>query len=307
MPSTRTGAPIRFGLVGTAYWSADVHAPGLRAAAGAELVGVFGRSHEKAQALAARHGLRAYARFEEMLQTVDAVSIAIAPEAQPDYAIAAARAGKHLLLDKPIARTIEAARAIDHAVRDSGVAAVVFFTRRFVPEIATAIEAARGRRWDKAIIRVHSAPMTTDSPYRASQWRQAHDSALWDIGPHVLSVTTAVLGPVVAARKLPAEPPFVRFATRHASGAEAEVSVTIHAQPSDVGSAYRFIDAAGDDLVLPEPALERPEVMRRVAETLVDMIGSGRRDHPCGVALGVEIVRILESLDRPAPHRLSGA
>ncbi|NEB08171.1 Gfo/Idh/MocA family oxidoreductase, partial [Streptomyces coelicoflavus] len=63
-----------------------------------------------------------------------------------DLAVRAARAGRHLLLDKPLAPTVAQGRAVAEAVRTAGVASVVFFTTRFQPETGAWIteQAARG-------------------------------------------------------------------------------------------------------------------------------------------------------------------
>ena len=287
---------VKFGVVGTAHWGANVHVPGLLKTPGVELVGIHGRSPEKAEEIAQRHGIRAFARYEDMLEAVDAVSIVIPPQAQPSYAIAAADAGKHLLLEKPVAVTLADAAAIAASVERRGVAALVFFVRRFAPGIREAIAAYRDSPWEQALVSVHSAPMTTDSPFRGSLWRQQDGAALWDIGPHALSVLVAMMGPVVEAWSMPAEPRFARFETRHAAGGTAEISLTIHAPPGETRSEYRF-SRKGEDVVLPEPVFSRPDALSRAAEELLDLVRSGRRDHECGIGLGVETVRWLAAIE----------
>ena len=65
---------------------------------------------------------------------VEAVAIALPPDVQAPLALRAAQAGRHLVLDKPVALRPEDAEAIAAAVEERDLASVVFFTRRFTQE-----------------------------------------------------------------------------------------------------------------------------------------------------------------------------
>jgi predicted dehydrogenase len=79
---------------------------------------------------------------------VDAVAFSLPPDAQPGLAVRAARAGRHLLLEKPVALSVAAADAVAGAVAEAGVASVVFFTQRFEPEVrAWLARTAAGGPW----------------------------------------------------------------------------------------------------------------------------------------------------------------
>jgi ornithine cyclodeaminase/alanine dehydrogenase-like protein (mu-crystallin family) len=112
---------MRFGLFGTGPWAHFAHAPALAEHAGAELVGVWGRNPEKAAELAEKYGSRPYAEIDELIADVDAVAIALPPDVQAPIALRAARAGRHLLLDKPVALTAAAATEIADAVAVVGL------------------------------------------------------------------------------------------------------------------------------------------------------------------------------------------
>jgi len=107
---------MRFGLVGTGYWAKITHASALASTPGAELVAVWGRNPAAAAALAAEHGAIAYQDFGEFLDNVDAVAFAVPPHVQAPLAIRAAEAGKHLLLEKPIALSADDADKLVAAV-----------------------------------------------------------------------------------------------------------------------------------------------------------------------------------------------
>ena len=81
---------------------------------------------------------RAGPRHEDIgafLDAVDGVAFAVPPDVQAPIAVAAARAGKHLLLEKPLATSDAGADELAEAVAGSGVASVVFFTLRFRAEV----------------------------------------------------------------------------------------------------------------------------------------------------------------------------
>ncbi|BFO18874.1 hypothetical protein SHKM778_52620 [Streptomyces sp. KM77-8] len=108
----------------------------------------MGRRPDAAKELAELHGTRAYDDVEALFADVDAVAVALPPAVQADLAVRAARAGCHLLLDKPLAPTVAQGRAVVEAAEAAGVASVVFFTTRFQPEPEAWItEQARTAGW----------------------------------------------------------------------------------------------------------------------------------------------------------------
>src|SRR5262245_20296457 len=143
---------MRFGLLGTGYWAQYTQGAALIRHPDVELVGVWGRNPAKAEALAAAldANVAGYSEVDELLAAVDAVAVALPPDIQADLAERAARAGKHLLLDKPLALSVDAADRVVTAVEAAGVSAVIFFTRRFDPTIASFIIDAAARDWDGA-------------------------------------------------------------------------------------------------------------------------------------------------------------
>ena len=122
---------MRFGVLGTGFWAKEIHAAALAAHPTAELVGVWGRDVAKAKAVGAEFDVPGYGDVDELLAEVDAVSFSLPPDVQAPLAVRAAEAGKHLLLEKPIALTVPDADRLVDAVQAAGVAAVVFFTFRF--------------------------------------------------------------------------------------------------------------------------------------------------------------------------------
>ena len=282
---------LRFGVVGTAYWAREIHIPGLFAA-GADAVGIWGRTPATVEKVAQERGLPAFASLDDLLDACDAVTIAVPPDVQAQIALRAAQAGKHLILEKPVTRDVESAHRIARVVAERDLATQVFFLRRFVPEIAATIASERGNNWTQAKIRVHASVMATESPYSGSVWRQAPGAALWDIGPHVLSVLIPMMGQVTAIAAQPERDGFSVFRTWHERGGVADVSVTLHCAADAVANDYRFLGPTRE-LVFPNPQFSRIDAFSRAVLELTDAVRNGRRDLPCGLPLGVNIVEWL--------------
>jgi len=104
----------------------------------ATLVAVCRRDAREGRAVAAEHGCEFHADWRALLEDprIDAVVTVVPPVLNAMIAEAAARAGKHLLLEKPLAHTVEAARRIAAAVRETGVRAMVAQTLRFDATVA---------------------------------------------------------------------------------------------------------------------------------------------------------------------------
>ncbi len=98
-----------------------------------DLVGVYDMSHESGQRLAQQYETRFFTNLEEMLDEVDAVSIATPTPSHFDVAMLCLRRGKHILVEKPITETLEQARVLVSAARQSGLVVQVGHIERFNP------------------------------------------------------------------------------------------------------------------------------------------------------------------------------
>jgi len=132
-----------------------------------------------------------------MLAAVDGVAFAVPPDVQAPIAAAAARAGKHLMLEKPIATAEAEADELVAAVDEGQVASVVFFTLRFRDEMRAwlADVTARGG-WAGGLASWFGSSMLETSPFN-TPWRR-DKGALWDLAPHVISLLWVALGPVTS-------------------------------------------------------------------------------------------------------------
>lgn len=124
---------IGFGLIGTGM-IAEYHAQAIRATRGGALVGVASRSAEKARAFAEAHQVPFSASSIEELVTrpdVDVVCITTPSGAHLDVALAAIRAGKHVVIEKPLEITTERVDRILDAAAAVGVRVASIFQARF--------------------------------------------------------------------------------------------------------------------------------------------------------------------------------
>lgn len=130
------GDTLGWGVIGIGNIVQGTIAPAMVAEPHCELVAATSRDRGRADAFAARFDVPgAYTDYEEMLAdpAVEAVFIATPNALHPEQVIAAARAGKHVLCDKPLAIEVAAARAAVDACRAAGVALGINFHNRFLP------------------------------------------------------------------------------------------------------------------------------------------------------------------------------
>ena len=125
--------PLRIGLIG-----ADKH--GSRYAKHiaedipqAELAGVCRRNAAEGEQLAAKYGCPYYADYRQLIENsdIDAIAIAVPPSLHPKIVEVACQAGKHILIEKPLAVSVAEAKWIRSLVEDSSVRCMVAHTLRF--------------------------------------------------------------------------------------------------------------------------------------------------------------------------------
>jgi predicted dehydrogenase len=292
---------VRIGLVGTGHWARIAHAPALASTDGVEFVAVWGRSLAAAEALAAEHsahtahGVTGYADLERFLAEVDAVAFSVPPDVQAPIAVRAAQAGKHLLLEKPVALSLVEADALVTAVERSGVASVVFFTARFEPEVRAWIaEVTAQDGWLGAACLLLSGALSGSSPFD-TPWRR-EKGGLWDIGPHVISMLWACLGPVEAVTAVAGQADITHLILRH-PGATSTATVTLSA-PAQAAEASLLLWGAPGRSHMPATKDDVVTTLRTAVRELVKNAEAHTQDHPCDVRFGRDVVRVLEEAER---------
>jgi predicted dehydrogenase len=287
---------MRFGLVGTGHWARVTHAPAIASTAGAELVGVWGRRPEAVSAIADEHRARAYDNFDALLDDVDAVAFSVPPNVQAPLATRAANAGKHLLLDKPIALSREDSDALVDAVAAAGVASVVFFTSRFVPAVRDWLaDVNTTSDWDGATAHWLGDTFAEGSPYADSQWR--HDKGgLWDLAPHILSIVMVILGPVDRVTAERGRRDTTNLLLHHTSGATSVATVSLEASEAATVMDLAVWGARGRTWM--PAAFDAPQAALQVAvRELMSIVDYGAVEHPCNVRFGRDIVHVLAAAE----------
>jgi len=128
---------IRTGVWGVGVWG-EKHARVYQALPEAELAGVYDHDYGRAREVAERHGCRAFGSAEELLAACDAVSIAVPTVEHRLAAERAAAAGRHALVEKPMAVTVDEADAMIAAARRAHVVLQVGQVERFNPALLAA-------------------------------------------------------------------------------------------------------------------------------------------------------------------------
>jgi predicted dehydrogenase len=288
---------LRFGLLGTGYWAQEVHGAALAAHPDAELAGVWGRNPAKAEAAAGRFGVPAFTELDALLGAVDAVAVAVPPDVQAELAVRAAAAGRHLLLDKPLALSSEAARRVVDAVDAGGVASLLFFTLRYHADVAAWLDQARqAGDWHGAQATWFGSIFHQGSPYADSAWRRGK-GALWDVGPHALALILPTLGPVerlTAGRGLGDT---VHLVLGHRGGASSTLSLSLTVPAAATATTFALWGPRGH---APMPAARAPalEAYAEAVRQLVAMVDAGETSHPCDVRFGAEVVAVLDAAER---------
>ena len=292
---------LRFGLVGTGHWARITHARALASTDGIEFAAVWGRNADAAAGLAASYHMTAYRDLPEFLDGVDAVAFAVPPDVQAPIAIRAARAGKHLLLEKPVAVTAADADAVADAVAQARVASVVFFTARFQAGVrAWEAEVAAVGGWAGGCAVWLGSAWQPGSPFN-TPWRR-DKGALWDLGPHVISLLWASLGPVRSVTAQAGLADITHLVLRHDSGVTSTATVTLDAPESAEFNELFLWGRAGRSAAptaVPDPVTP----LRTALAELAANARSGQVSHPCDARFGRDVVHVLADAERQTGAR----
>ena len=295
---------MKFGLVGTGYWARVTQAAALASEPAAEFTAVWGRSADAAAAVGLQFGVKPYAAragYADFLDHVDAVAFSVPPDVQAELAATAAAAGRHLLLEKPVATSAAAAGRLAGEVEQTGVSSVVFFTARFDPAVREWLAEVQDAGFLGGWGRWFGSAFSPGSPFASSPWRR-EKGALWDVGPHALALLTGALGPVTALTADGGAGDLVHLVLHHSQGATSTASLTIGAPER---AAHTELSLWGPAGLSPMPALaDDPVALYRVAlRELVAGAEAGRRSHPCDVRFGAGVVKLLAEAERQIAAR----
>lgn len=205
---------VRVGIVGTGGM-ATIHAGNFKTIHGVELAACLDVAPGRAEAYAQKHGVKHVAKnLEDLLDHVDAVAVVTPDQFHAEPSIAALRAGKHLLCEKPLTVTLAEARTVAaEAVKAGkrGVIQMINFSYRASAALQHAMElVAAGKLGSLRHIHSYylqswlSSDLWGNWTNEGWHWRletaAGSGGVLGDIGCHIIDLTTAVAGDVKRIR-----------------------------------------------------------------------------------------------------------
>jgi predicted dehydrogenase len=193
---------LRFGIVGPGKVG-ELHARALSRIQGARLAAVAGRGRERAQALAARYDARVDASLEQMIERggIDALIVCTPHPLHRDQAIAAAGAGLHTVVEKPMALTPDDCDAMIAAAASGRVLLSVVSQRRWYPPVRRVREAIMdGRTGEPGLATVEVLGWRGPEYYAMDEWRGTRagegGGVIVNQAVHQLDLLRWFLGPV---------------------------------------------------------------------------------------------------------------
>ena len=197
--------PVRVACIGMGWWS-DVLADAFRRSDKIEIVACHTRSEDKREAFAKKYGCKAVARYEDILAdpAIEAIVNTTPNDVHLPTTRAAAQAGKHVFLDKPIANSVSEGRAITEICRKAGVILAMGYQRRRESHFRWVRQQIDAGVFGRLVNAEANISRDRLGKIDLSSWRyQAAGmpgGVMLQIGIHYADVLTYLMGPVVAVR-----------------------------------------------------------------------------------------------------------
>ena len=188
---------VRWGVLSTARIATEKVIPGIRRAPNCEVLAIASRDADRATAVAARLGIpRPYASYEELLADpdVDAVYIPLPNHLHAEWTLAAARAGKHVLCEKPLAMTASDAQLLVDGCRDAGVLLMEAFMYRLHPSWVAARELVASGRIGRLTAVSSWFSYFNDDPANIRNILDFGGGAVYDIGCYCINLSRMLFG-----------------------------------------------------------------------------------------------------------------
>ena len=198
VPDLLEAPAIRWGILGAGNIAASF-SEGVRDRTRSSVVAVGSRSVEKAAEFAAAHaaGARAHGSYEDLVADpdVDVVYVATPHSHHLEHALLAIRAGKHVLVEKPITRSVAEAEQVLEAAREAGVFLMEAMWTRFLPHVAALRAAiARGEIGEVVTIEAEFDISVPFDPAHRLFAPELAGGALLDLGIYPIAFAHDLLG-----------------------------------------------------------------------------------------------------------------
>ena len=253
-----------FGVIGVGLWG-EYHALTYANYPGAELVAVCDVDAGRAAEMADKYGAqRWYTAYQELLADteIDAVTVATPDYLHTEIGIAAAQAGKDILMEKPLALTVEDCQKIIAAADQAGVKLMVDFHNRWSPPFNVLKQRIVAGELGEPLLVNARLNNTLFVPTEMLRWA-GRSATIWFTGSHLIDLVCWLVGSQVVrvysvsrARVLAARgidtPDFFETTLEFASGAVAFVEncwVLPDSEPSVVDFKMRLVGTAGSATV----------------------------------------------------------
>lgn len=193
-------AMVKIGVVGCGAVH-STHCDAIEQIAGAEIAGVFDTVRERACATSERRGVPAFEDLQSLLNAVDVVTICVPSGLHAEVGIGAANAGKHVLVEKPIDVSLEAATALVETCRDRGVKLGTISQHRFANSFLKLRDAVQSGELGKivvadAAIKWYRTQAYYDSGDWRGTWKLDGGGCLINQGVHYVDMIQWVMGGV---------------------------------------------------------------------------------------------------------------
>ena len=195
--------PLRVGCIGMGWWS-DVLADAMKRSTQFEIAACYTRSDEKRKAFASKYGCKPAASFDEILGDpgISAVINTTPNNVHRETTCAAAQAGKHVFLDKPIANTIADARALTEACRKARVVLALGYQRRKESHFRWVRKQIDDGVFGKLVNAEANISRDRLGQFDLKSWRYTAEGmpggVMLQIGIHYTDVLEYLLGPIKA-------------------------------------------------------------------------------------------------------------
>ena len=317
-----------FGIIGCGMIS-DFHSAAITDIKNGKLVAVSSRKAENSQRLVDRYSIQAYSDYNEMLNRddIDIVCVCTPSGAHMEPAVAAAEAGKHVIIEKPLEITLERCDAIIESCEKANVRLCAIFNSRFSDASQLVKDTvSSGRLGQLTLGDAYVKWYRSQDYYDSGDWRGTMEldggGALMNQSIHAIDILQYVMGPVesiqaftdtLAHKRIDVEDVAVA-ALRFKNGALGVVEGTTAVYPGSL-KKFEFSGTKGtivleeEDIITWEFEEEEPEDAEIKQQFTEKKSGGGGASDPRAINHDNhrrQMINLIQSIENNIPHLVDG-